>query len=89
MLLKRTLRAIGWLIVGVAVGMSNTQLAATAPKPSSQGTRLTLVRTGFKSGDAELVFVRDSKSGGCWIARVRSDGYFLGVEAQAPAAACN
>jgi len=88
------LRSAGLVVVGIAIGMvvSIRAGAAGAPQQPGAGTRLVITQAGGAQtptnvpGQA-LYFIKDSKSGGCWLGAAGVGGG-LALTA-APAGACD
>jgi hypothetical protein len=90
----RTMSALGWILTGAIVGgvvaSSSRVQAQRDPKPSSPGQRLDFIAAGSREA-TRMYFVRDSKSGGCWLGQVENlpGDYHFSVLSPAPVSACD
>jgi hypothetical protein len=84
----RFVRQIGLVLIGVVIGIL---LAGSMQANQSQGektSRLSFIDVGTNNKTSTLTFIKDHKSGGCWLG-VDSRGQGISSLAVAPAEACS
>jgi hypothetical protein len=81
-------KRICWLLVGVAIGaIAVSTLAASQLPPERPQRRLTFLRTAGPIEFGNAYFIKDAKTGACWLS-VTFHNDTGGTLATAPAASC-
>ena len=83
----RFARHVGLVLVGVVVGILLTGSIRASQLQRETAPRLSFIDTGMSSKQSMLIFIKDNKSGGCWLA-VDSRQQGIVSLAVAPALAC-
>jgi hypothetical protein len=86
----RNARRIGWILVGVLIGGGSSALFALNAQTARPQQRVQVI-FGNSGGSQNFYFVKDSKSGGCWLMATSSTGSGMNQPvslATAPANAC-
>ena len=81
---------LGWILVGVLIGASSSAFFALNAQTARPQQRVQ-VTFGNSGGAQNFYFVKDSKSGGCWLMATSSTGSAMSQPvslATAPASAC-
>ena len=82
----RTMKRVGWILIGVIIGALATGSSGAVKEQFQESPRLkvSVVRAGNLG--AMAAFIKDTRSGGCWLSlRHRNSGVSL---VTAPLAAC-
>jgi hypothetical protein len=80
-------KRIGWLLVGAVIGAIVVSTLTAAQLPPLQSERRLIVLRNAGSIDGPAYFIKDTKTGACWLTvRFRDDTG--GSLAPAPAASC-
>ena len=85
-LIKPVLWTVFGVVVGIVVTITAQQVQAQA-EPVIRSERIS-IRSAPEPNIGRLSFVKDARSGGCWIASGDGKGSFSGV-AVAPPTACD
>jgi hypothetical protein len=83
-----TARRIGWILIGVLVGaIATTSFGAAREPQSGRVTRLIVMGTSSPLQTHNFSFIKDTKSGACWLAALSGPEGGMSI-ATAPAEAC-
>jgi hypothetical protein len=84
------MRRLGWVLIGAMLGSLGTGALAARHAPSAQRpeTRLEIVGAPAPAKTGNFVFIRDSKTGGCWLGVMRTTQEGVVSVAEAPNASC-
>jgi hypothetical protein len=86
--MKGIIRSIGLMLLGVLIGVLLTGgMTASQPQQASQG-RLFFIDAGLHNRTSSLTFIRDNKTGSCWLGIERVKGQGITSVADAPNASC-
>ena len=86
----RIARRIGWILVGILIGGGSSAFFALNAQTARPQQRVQVI-FGNSGGAQNFYFVKDSKSGGCWLMATSSTGSGMNQPvslAPAPANAC-
>jgi hypothetical protein len=86
----RMAKHLGWILVGVLIGASGSALFALNAQTARPQQRVQVI-FGNSGGAQNFYFVKDSKSGACWLMATSSTGSGMNQPvslATAPANAC-
>jgi hypothetical protein len=83
----RFARQIGLVLIGVVIGILLTGSIRASQSQSDTRSRLTFIEAGTNSKMSMLTFIKDSKSGGCWLGVDSREQGIISL-AVAPALAC-
>jgi hypothetical protein len=83
-------KRIGWVLVGILIGICGASAlsasgAALQERPQS---RLVAFMRGDRIDGYNAYFIKDTKTGGCWLSIRSGDAYGPVSLAPAPAASC-
>lgn len=85
--MKNVLRGCGLIVLGGLLGVVGATTMSGQAQLQRPADRLRFIDLGQNSSKSSLVFIADSKSGGCWIG-VDTKGDGITAVAAAPEGAC-
>jgi hypothetical protein len=81
-----TVKRVGWILIGVLIGgLAGSSIAATKAQLPSQSNEMRITSTMVPTPEGTVVFLKDTKSAGCWLLLRHPNGTSVAV---APAEAC-
>ena len=83
----RRARQIGLVLIGVVIGILLTGSIRASQSQSDTRSRLSFIDAGTNNKRSMLTFIKDSKSGGCWLGVDSREQGIISL-AVAPALAC-
>ena len=87
--MKGIIRSVGLVLLGVVIGIQLTgAMTASPPQQASQG-RVSFVDAGLDTNRmSSATFIRDNKTGSCWLGIEKIKGQGVTSVANAPNASC-
>ena len=82
----RTMKRVGWILIGVVIGVLATSSIGAVKEQFQEPARLSVSYATANNLGAMAAFIKDTKSGGCWLSlRYGDSGVSL---VTAPPSAC-
>jgi len=83
-------KRIGWVLIGILIGICGASAlsASGAAQEERPQPRLVALMRGDRIGGYNAYFIKDTKTGGCWLSIRSGDPYGPVSLAPAPAASC-
>jgi hypothetical protein len=83
-----SMKRIAWVLVGVLIGgVASSSVAAVKVSQDRPASRLITIPTLPPTKDVYAYFIKDTKTGACWLT-IRSRDDMSGALSPAPAASC-
>ncbi len=82
----RTMKRVGWILIGVIIGALATSSSGAGKEQFQEPPRLKVSFVTAGNLGAMAAFIKDTRSGGCWLSLQRGDAAVSLVTA--PPSAC-